>query len=100
MENYSSIKIFFLVFFGQDADRWGESYPEIVDSAIEFEGGVSDKLIAEIDLFLTAYPTNEKAAQAMDKITNGLAGETASFPPTLLDFLIWLSAYLKQKRDE
>lgn len=92
--------MFFLVFFGQNADYWGDSYPEIVDSAIEFEGGVSNKLIAEIDKFLTDYPTNITAAQALDKITDGFVGETASFPPTLLDFLAWLSAYLKQKRAE
>lgn len=100
MENYRSIKMFFLIFFGQDADHWGNSYPEIVDSAIEFQDGVDDVLISDIDRFLSEHPTNEKASQVLNEITMGSVGDTASFPPTLIDFLTWLSAYLKQKRIE
>lgn len=96
MENYRSIKIFFLIFFGQDAEHWGNSYPEIVDSAIEFQDGVDDLLISDIDRFLREYPTNEEASQALNKITMGSVGDTASFPPTLIDFLAWLSAYFKK----
>lgn len=99
MERYRSIKMFFLIFFGQDADHWGDSYPQIVDSAIEFQEGVDDVLISDIDRFLREYPTNEEASRALNEITMGSVGDTASFPPTLIDFLSWLSAYLKQKQD-
>jgi len=36
----------------------------------------------------------------MNLITENRVGACAGFPPTLIDFLTWLSAYLKQKRDE
>jgi len=36
----------------------------------------------------------------MNIITEKRHGDCADYPPTLVDFLSWLSAYLKQKREE
>lgn len=104
MKSLSSISNFFIVFFGQDSDEYGESDPEIVDSAfniyVEDGGNHLDNLIRNIDDFRQTYPDNESAAVALNKLTRGLAGDTHYYTPTLLDFLSWLSACLKQKRDE
>lgn len=104
MENFTSISNFFIVFFGQDSDEYGENFPEIVDSAfkIYIEDGENylDSLIRNIDDFCQTYPENESAAVALNKLTRYLAGDTRYYTPTLLDFLAWLSASLKQKREE
>ena len=104
MKNFTNISNFFIVFFGQDSDEYGENYPDIVDSAFKIyvEGGENylDYLIHNIDDFRQTYPDNESAAVALNKLTRYLAGDTHYYPPTLLDFLAWLSASLKQKREE
>ncbi len=104
MKNFTNISNFFIVFFGQDSDEYGENYPDIVDSAfkIYIEDGENylDNLIRNIDDFCQTYPDNESAAVALNKLTRYLAGDTHYYTPTLLDFLAWLSASLKQKREE
>ncbi|BCQ36162.1 hypothetical protein ERHA55_39490 [Erwinia rhapontici] len=104
MKDFTDISNFFVVFFGQDSDEYGENYPEIVDSAFndyaERGGSYLDNLISNIDDFRQTYPDNESAAVALNLLTKGSAGDTRYYTPTLLDFLAWLSAYLKQKRDE
>jgi len=104
MEKFTTISTFFIVFFGQDSDEYGESYPEIVDSAFKdyIDGGENylDHLIRNMDDFCQTYPDNESAAVALNELTGGSAGDTRYYTPTLLDFLAWLSATLKQKREE
>jgi len=100
MIDYKNIRTYFSVFLGSDIDAYGETYPEVVDSSIDVIGAIDNDLIDEIDKFLAEYPTNELAGPAMNLITENRVGDCAGFPPTLIDFLTWLSAYLKQKRDE
>jgi len=100
MIDYKNIRTYFSVFLGNDIDAYGETYPEVVDSSIDVIGAIDNDLIDEIDKFLAEYPTNELAGPAMNLITENRVGDCAGFPPTLIDFLTWLSAYLKQKRDE
>lgn len=100
MKNYENIRTYFSVFLGNDADAYGDSYPEIVDSSIECFGGIDENLINEIDLFLADFPTNELAASQLNKITENRIGDCAEYPPDLIAFLSWLSAYMKQKRGE
>lgn len=104
MKNFSNISTFFIVFFGQDSDEYGETYQEIVDSAfdiyVEDGGPYLDNLINNIDDFRHTYQDNESAAVALNELTRGSAGDTRYHTPTLLDFLEWLSSTLKQKRDE
>lgn len=104
MTNFISISNFFIVFFGQDSDEYGENYSDIVDSAfkIYIEDGENhlDNLIRNIDYFCQTYPDNESAAVALNKLTRYFSGGTHYYTPTLLDFLAWLSATLKQKRKE
>lgn len=100
MNQYKNIKIYFSVFLGDDADAYGDNYPDVVNSSIEYFGGVDDALISEIDQFLIEFPKNELAVMAMNNITEKRHGDCVDYPPTLIDFLSWLSAYLKQKRDE
>ena len=104
MQKYKWISDFFIVFFGQDADEYGETYPEIVNTAFKSisRHGMQniDDLIESIDLFRANHIDNESAALALNELTRGSAGDTHYYTPTLLEFLAWLSAYLKQKRDE
>lgn len=100
MSDYSTIRTYFSIFLGDDADAYGENYPEVVDSSLEYIGGVDEALITEIDRFLLEYPTNEQAVMALNNITEERHGDCAGYPPSLLEFMIWLSAYLKQKRDQ
>ncbi|WP_455812277.1 hypothetical protein [Pseudomonas graminis] len=104
MEKFTTISTFFIVFFGQDSDEYGDSYPEIVDSAfkiyVEDGGNYLNNLITNIDDFRQTYPDNESAAVVLNELTGGSAGNTRCYTPTLLDFLAWLSASLKQKREE
>ena len=104
MKKFTSISNFFIIFFGQDSDEYGESYPEIVDSAfkiyVEDGGNYLNNLITNIDDFRKNYPDNESAAVALNELTGGSAGNTRCYTPTLLDFLASLSATLKQKREE
>lgn len=100
MNHYKNIKTYFSVFLGDDADAYGENYPEVVNSSIEYFGGIDDALVSEIDQFLKEFPTNDLAVTAMNIITEKRHGDCADYPPTLVDFLSWLSAYLKQKREE
>ncbi|WP_455812279.1 hypothetical protein [Pseudomonas graminis] len=104
MSAHKWISDFFVVFFGQDSDEYGDTYPEIVDTAFKTisKHGMQhiDDLINSIDLFREYYIDNESAAKALNKLTRGLAGNTHYYTPTLLDFLAWLSASLKQKREE
>ncbi|MCP1440088.1 hypothetical protein J3D56_003524 [Erwinia persicina] len=103
MKNFTPVSNFFVVFFGQDSDEYGDSYPEIVDAAfkIYLEDGPHylDNLIRNIDDFRRTYPDNETAAVALNELTRGSAGDTREYTPTLIGFLDWLSAYLKKKRD-
>ncbi|WP_455819714.1 hypothetical protein [Pseudomonas cerasi] len=104
MKEFTTISTFFIVFFGQDSDEYGESDPEIVDSAfniyVEDGGNYLNNLITNIDDFRQTYPDNESAAVALNELTGGSAGDTRYYRPTLLEFLEWLSSTLKQKRDE
>ncbi|MBK4727970.1 hypothetical protein [Pantoea agglomerans] len=104
MSAHKWISDFFVVFFGQDSDEYGNTYPEIVDTAFKTisRHGMQhiDDLINGIDLFRETYTDNESAASALNTLTHGLAGDTHYYTPTLLDFLAWLSATLKQKRKE
>lgn len=104
MKKFTGISNFFIVFFGQDSDEYGENYSEIVDSAFKIyvDGGENylNNLITNIDDFRQTYPDNESAAVALNELTGGSAGNTRCYTPTLLDFLAWLSATLKQKREE
>lgn len=99
MNHYKNLKIYFSVFLGDDADSYGDNYPDVVDSSINYFGGIDDALISEIDQFLTEFPTNDLAVRAMNLITEKRQGDCADYPPTLIDFMSWLSAYLKQKRE-
>lgn len=103
MKNFTNISNFFVVFFGQDSDEYGESYPDIVDSAFKIYvadgGNYLDDLIRNIDDFRQTYTDNESAAIALNELTNSSAGDTRYYPPTLLDFLEWLSLTLKKKRE-
>ncbi|MFK8260052.1 contact-dependent growth inhibition system immunity protein [Erwinia sp. AnSW2-5] len=94
MKKYESISIFFRYFFGPD---WGDSYQEIVDAYINRQNEFDNEFIEEIDDFLKHYPDNDSANPALEKICNG---SMAFLHPSPVDFLTWLSAYLKQKRDE
>lgn len=100
MKNYKNIRTYFSVFLGDDVDAYGDTYPEVVDSSITVIGAVDSHLIDEIDKFLAEYPTNKLAVPAMNLITENRVGDCAGYPPTLIDFLTWLSDYLKQKRRE
>lgn len=100
MNHYKNIRTYFSVFLGNDIDAYGETYSEVVNASIQVIGAVDEHLIEELDQFLSEYPTNELAVPAMNIITEYRVGDCAEFPPTLIDFLSWLSAFLKQKRDE
>ncbi|MFK8258688.1 hypothetical protein ACFL9S_12970 [Erwinia sp. AnSW2-5] len=100
MSDYKNIKTYFSVFLGDDADAYGNNYPDVVNSSIEYFGGVDQALISEIDQFLTEYPTNDLAVAALNIITEKRHGDCADYPPSLIDFLSWLSAYLKQKNSQ
>ncbi len=104
MKDFTRVSNFFVVFFGQDSDEYGESYSEIVDSAFNIyikDGNEHlDNLINNIDEFLSYYPDNESAAVALNKLTKGSADDTRYYSPTLIEFLQWLSFSLKQKRDK
>ncbi|NKG29883.1 hypothetical protein FVB43_07475 [Erwinia rhapontici] len=104
MKKFTTISTFFIVFFGQDSDEYGETYQEIVDSAfkiyVEDAGHYLDNLITNIDDFRQCYPDNESAVVALNELTDGSVGDTRYHTPTLLGFLEWLSSTLKQKRDE
>ncbi|WP_455812785.1 hypothetical protein [Pseudomonas graminis] len=53
MKKFTNISTFFIVFFGQDSDEYGETYQEIVNSAfdiyVEDGGPYLDNLINNID---------------------------------------------------
>lgn len=94
MKKYESMRIFFRIYFGPD---WGDSYQEIVDSYLDYQDACDNNFIEEIDDFLKYYPNNDSANPALEKICS----ESMDFlHPSPVDFLTWLSAYLKQKRDE
>lgn len=94
MKSYESMSIFFRFFFGPD---WGDTYQEIVDSYLDYEGGVDDTFVEEIDDFLKHYPNVNSANPALEKV----CGDSMAFlRPSPVEFLSWLSAYLKQKREE
>ncbi|NEG63798.1 hypothetical protein GQQ23_15805 [Pantoea agglomerans] len=100
MSNYNNIRMYFSLFLGDDADAYGDNYPDVVDSSLEYIGGVDEALISEIDSFLTEYPTNVQAVIALNNLTGERHGDCADYPPSLIEFMMWLSGYLKQKRSE
>ncbi|QGU87976.1 contact-dependent growth inhibition system immunity protein [Erwinia sorbitola] len=95
MKKYESMRLFFKIFFGQDAEVWGETYQEIIDAYVVFQDGVDEQLIVEVDDFLACYPDNSSAKPALEKFCGGMS----YLRPSPVEFLIWLSAYLKQKRE-
>ncbi|WP_421505743.1 hypothetical protein [Erwinia rhapontici] len=80
MSDHKWISDFFVVFFGQDSDEYGDTYPEIVDTAFKTisKHGMQhiDDLINSIDLFRETYTDNESAASALNMLTHELAGDT------------------------
>lgn len=95
--NYNNLRMYFLVFFGMDSDEYGNNYQEIVDSSIIIDG-ISNKLIEEIDEFIKRHPDNESAIPAFQALNYPEVGDVSAFPPSLIEFLRWLSVYLKRKR--
>lgn len=94
-DKYPIIRLYFIVFFGQDADEYGETYPEIVKNSGYIWGGYDNGLSREIDAFLAEFPDNDRAIPAMNDIL-GAMFDAAKFPPTLIEFLAWLSACIKE----
>ncbi|MCP1438801.1 hypothetical protein J3D56_002237 [Erwinia persicina] len=93
MKRYESIRLFFRIFFNPD---WGDTSQEIVNSYVDHLDGADDNLAEEIDDFLERYPDNKSANPALEEI----CGTSMAFlRPSPVEFLRWLSASLKQKRD-
>ncbi|WON77817.1 hypothetical protein [Serratia sp. UGAL515B_01] len=99
MKKYKTIKMFLTTFFGTDADAYGETYSEIVDTATGLVTGLKDDLSDEVCEFLHEYPDNESATLYLNKLTDGQIGDVSFLHPSPVEFLQWLSSYLKQKRD-
>lgn len=92
---FDNIRHFFNLFFCNEYGEFGDTYPEIVQSAVNILGGVDEQLITEIDLFLQLYSDDESAMAALRNVM-GDDDYWVAFPPTLTVFLSWLSSYLKE----
>lgn len=97
MEKYETLKVFLITFLGNDADAYGESYPEIVDSAIEMVTGLKPELQKEASEFSREFSDNNEATRYLNKLTDGDIGDVSFLHPSPLEFIIWLSTYLEQK---
>lgn len=97
---YKSLAVFLTTFLGTDADAYGDSYSEIVDTATTLLPGLVDDLVDELSIFIEEYPDNESAACSLNDITRMEVGDLSFLHPSAIEFLHWLLGYLKQKRDE
>ena len=96
MEKYGTLKVFLTTFLGNDADAYGESYPEIVDNAIDLVSGLKIDLQKDASDFVNEFSDNDVATLYLNKLTNGEIGDVSFLRPSPLEFIFWLSGYLEQ----
>lgn len=95
MEKYQTLKVFLTTFLGNDADAYGDSYPEIVDTAIEMVTGLKADLQSDSAEFVSDFSDNNSATDYLNKLTEGDIGDVSFLRPSPLEFVRWLSDYLK-----
>lgn len=100
MKKYKTLKAFLTTFLGNDADAYGESYSEIVDSATELVTGLKSDLQYEASEFIQEFSDNETARMYLNTLTEGDIGDVSFLRPSPLEFVSWLALYLKEKRGE
>jgi len=100
MKKYETIKVFLTTFLGNDADAYGENYPEIVDTATELVTGLKSDLQNEASEFIREFSDNEKARLYLNNLTQGDIGDVYFLRPSPLEFVSWLAIYLKEKEIE
>jgi len=100
MEKYETIKVFLTTFLGNDADAYGENYPEIVDAATELVTGLKSDLQNEASEFIREFSNNETARLYLNNLTQGDIGDVSFLRPSPLEFVSWLAIYLKEKESE
>lgn len=96
MEKYQTLNVFLTTFLGNDADAYGESYSEIVDTAIDMVTGLKSDLQADAAEFARDFSDNDAATKCLNKLTDGDIGDMSFLRPSPLEFVTWLSVYLKQ----
>lgn len=99
MGKYEALDVFLTTFLGTDADAYGDSYSELVDSATNLLPGLVDDLVNELSIFIEEYPDNESAISSLNEITKLEIGDMSFLHPSTIEFLHWLLAYLKEKQD-
>lgn len=92
--NYDTLRNYLSIYFDNQLDEFGETYPEIVETSVKLQVPVS-LLVQDLDDLLLNYPDNKTLTQKLAQLMD-YPEYAKRFPPTPIVFFTWLSSYLKE----